>query len=117
MATSCQGFMNGKVYRDTAAGNPKNHRRACLPPGELYCYPKRKIPVAVISELHSNKESLSKVLADIESEGINDIFALGDLIGYGPHPRFVVETAINCKLSLMGNHDEAVLKEAYGSNP
>jgi len=49
--------------------------------------------------------------------GIKDIYCLGDLVGYGPDPKFVVEKAMHWKLILMGNHDEAVLKEAYGFNP
>lgn len=73
--------------------------------------------VALISDLHSNRESLSKVLDDINKQGIKEIFCLGDLVGYGPDPSFVVDTAMNWKFVLMGNHDEAVLKEAYGFNP
>jgi diadenosine tetraphosphatase ApaH/serine/threonine PP2A family protein phosphatase len=75
------------------------------------------MPVALISDLHSNKESLTQVLQDIAGQGIKDIYCLGDLIGYGPDPKFVVEKAMDWKLILMGNHDEAVLKEAYGFNP
>jgi diadenosine tetraphosphatase ApaH/serine/threonine PP2A family protein phosphatase len=74
-------------------------------------------PVALISDLHSNQEALTKVLEDIAAQGISDIYCLGDLIGYGPDPGFVVEKAMDWKICLMGNHDEAVLKEAYGFNP
>ena len=74
-------------------------------------------PIALISDLHSNEESLTRVLADIESQGVKEIYCLGDLVGYGPDPCFVVEKAMDWKVVLMGNHDEAVLKEAYGFNP
>jgi predicted phosphodiesterase len=73
--------------------------------------------VALISDLHSNQEALTKVLEDIARQGIQEIFCLGDLVGYGADPAFVVEKAMEWRVVLMGNHDEAVLKEAYGFNP
>jgi predicted phosphodiesterase len=38
---------------------------------------------AVISDIHSNLEALTAVLADIEKRGIRTIYCLGDVIGYG----------------------------------
>lgn len=73
--------------------------------------------IALISDIHSNKEALTKVLEDIEQQGVKEIYCLGDLVGYGPDPGFIVEKAMNWEITLMGNHDEAVLKEAYGFNP
>jgi diadenosine tetraphosphatase ApaH/serine/threonine PP2A family protein phosphatase len=73
--------------------------------------------VALISDIHSNREALTKVLEDIEQQGVKEIYCLGDLVGYGADPAFVVEKAMDWPVVLMGNHDEAVLKEAYGFNP
>jgi diadenosine tetraphosphatase ApaH/serine/threonine PP2A family protein phosphatase len=73
--------------------------------------------VALISDLHSNRESLTKVLEDVARHEVRDIYCLGDLVGYGPDPAFVVERVMDFRVCLMGNHDEAVLKEAYGFNP
>ena len=73
--------------------------------------------VALISDLHSNIEALTEVLADIDSQKIDEIVCLGDLIGYGPNPAEVVDLAMGWKAVLMGNHDEAVIKDAYGFNP
>lgn len=73
--------------------------------------------VALISDIHSNTEALTNVLADIQSQGIHEIYCLGDLVGYGPNPVEIVKEAMNWKVALMGNHDEAVIKEAYGFNP
>lgn len=73
--------------------------------------------VAVISDLHSNIEALAAVLADIRQRNVKDIYCLGDLVGYAADPAAVVEKARDFKMVLMGNHDEAVLKEAYGFNP
>ena len=72
---------------------------------------------AIISDLHSNVESLTNVFADIRSQGIEDIICLGDVVGYGPQPREVMDmTMRTVRVSLMGNHDEAVLKGAKNFN-
>jgi len=73
--------------------------------------------VALISDIHSNTEALTPVLNDIKSQGVTDIVCLGDLVGYGPNPAEIVDHAIGWRIVLMGNHDEAVVKEAYGFNP
>ncbi len=73
--------------------------------------------VAIISDIHSNQEALTRVLDDIRGQGIKEILCLGDLVGYGADPVFVVEASMEWNACLMGNHDEAVLKEAYGFNP
>ncbi len=73
--------------------------------------------IALVSDVHSNIEALTAVLKDIKEQGIEEIACLGDLVGYGPNPSEIVETAQEWKFSVMGNHDEAVLKEAYGFNP
>ncbi len=73
--------------------------------------------LALLADLHSNLEALTQVLEDIRARGIGEIHCLGDLVGYGPDPLPVVRKAMEWKTVLMGNHDEAVLKEAYGFNP
>lgn len=47
--------------------------------------------LAVISCIHGNYEALETVLRDIDQQGVDQIFCLGDLVGYGPHPNAVVE--------------------------
>lgn len=72
---------------------------------------------AIISDLHSNTEALTNVLEDIRSQDVDDIICLGDIVGYGPEPRPVLEmTMKTVRVSLMGNHDEAVLKGAQNFN-
>ena len=46
---------------------------------------------AIISDIHGNLEGLEAVLADIESQGISEIYCLGDIIGYGPNPRECID--------------------------
>ncbi|NJL00553.1 MAG: metallophosphoesterase family protein [Spirulinaceae cyanobacterium RM2_2_10] len=47
--------------------------------------------LAVISCIHGNYEALNTVLADIDAQQAEQIYCLGDLVGYGPHPNAVVE--------------------------
>jgi diadenosine tetraphosphatase ApaH/serine/threonine PP2A family protein phosphatase len=72
---------------------------------------------ALISDLHANLEALQAVLADIESRDCERILCLGDTINYGPDPVKVLEIVERLDLSLMGNHEEAVLYEPIGFNP
>ncbi|MBV5261427.1 metallophosphoesterase family protein [Synechococcus moorigangaii CMS01] len=46
--------------------------------------------IAVISCIHGNYEALTTVLKDIDSQNIDQIYCLGDLVGYGPYPNEVV---------------------------
>lgn len=71
---------------------------------------------AIISDIHSNLASLEAVLADIEEQGITEIFCLGDLVGYGPNPCEVVDLVMNCRVCLLGNHDQGALFDPEGFN-
>ncbi len=46
--------------------------------------------IAVISCIHGNLAALKAVLADIDQQGAEQTFCLGDLVGYGPYPNEVV---------------------------
>jgi diadenosine tetraphosphatase ApaH/serine/threonine PP2A family protein phosphatase len=65
--------------------------------------------VAVVSDIHSNLHALEAVLAAIDAEAPDQLWCLGDLVGYGPRPNeccaVVAERADVC---LAGNHDLAV---------
>src|SRR5581483_977984 len=65
--------------------------------------------VAVVSDIHSNLHALEAVLAAIDAEKPDELWCLGDLVGYGPRPNeccaIVAERADFC---LGGNHDLAV---------
>ena len=72
---------------------------------------------AVISDVHSNLEALSMVLADIEKRGIKTIYCLGDVIGYGPNPRECLDLIIEkTKWCVLGNHDYAAFYEPTNFN-
>ena len=52
------------------------------------------------------------VLADVEAVGVDQIWCLGDLVGYGAEPDACVELARErCDVCLAGNHDLVVTGE------
>ena len=71
---------------------------------------------ALISDIHSNLEAFEAVLADIRSQGITEIFCLGDIIGYGPNPRECIDLVMKCQMCLLGNHDQGALFDPEGFN-
>ncbi|MBQ3388994.1 MAG: metallophosphoesterase family protein [Thermoguttaceae bacterium] len=75
---------------------------------------------AIISDIHSNLEAFQAVLADMNELGIDEVFCLGDLIGYGPNPKECVDLAMKpetkIKVCIMGNHDYAAVYEPGGFN-
>jgi predicted phosphodiesterase len=46
--------------------------------------------IAVLSCIHGNLEALEAVLRDIDQQSVDQIYSLGDLVGYGPYPNEVV---------------------------
>jgi len=66
--------------------------------------------VAVISDIHGNFHALEAVLAELDREQPDEIWCLGDLVGYGPQPNRCCEgVASLATLCLAGNHDLGVL--------
>jgi predicted phosphodiesterase len=66
--------------------------------------------VAVVSDIHSNLHALEAALAAIEAEAPDELWCLGDLVGYGPRPNECCEAiAGRADLCLAGNHDLVVL--------
>jgi diadenosine tetraphosphatase ApaH/serine/threonine PP2A family protein phosphatase len=73
--------------------------------------------VAIVSDIHGNLEAFTAVLAEIDKRGIQDIYCLGDVVGYGPNPMECLDlVSTRCKSSLMGNHDFAVFYEPFNFN-
>jgi len=66
--------------------------------------------IAVISDIHGNWHGLEAVLADIEREQVDEVWCLGDVVGYGPQPnRCVREVRARTSVCLIGNHDLAAI--------
>ncbi|HEV2591836.1 MAG TPA: metallophosphoesterase family protein [Gaiellaceae bacterium] len=66
--------------------------------------------VAVLSDIHANLHALEAVLADIDSEAPDEVWCLGDVVGYGPQPNeccALIRERVGTVLC--GNHDLAVI--------
>ena len=73
--------------------------------------------IALVSDLHANIEALEAVLKDIESQGVDKIYCLGDIIDYGPNPCEVLDIAVKkFDLNILGNHEEALMMVAEDFN-
>ncbi|WP_166961866.1 metallophosphoesterase family protein [Yeosuana marina] len=77
--------------------------------------------IAFFSDIHANLPALEAFFKDVESENVDAIYCLGDLVGYNVWPNEVVDEIRKRHIpTIMGNHDEAllnpVLKEAQPSN-
>ncbi len=64
----------------------------------------------VISDVHGNLHALEAVLEAVEAEAPDEVWCLGDLVGYGPRPnRCCARVAARADVCLVGNHDLGVL--------
>jgi len=70
--------------------------------------------IALLSDIHSNREALRACLEHAAANGAERYAFLGDLVGYGADPQWVVDTvsryAADGAIVVKGNHDEAVEK-------
>jgi diadenosine tetraphosphatase ApaH/serine/threonine PP2A family protein phosphatase len=75
------------------------------------------VRLAVITDIHANLPALEAVLADAEASGIERLWCLGDVVGYGADPDACAELVRErCDLCLVGNHDLAVLDDLDASS-
>jgi diadenosine tetraphosphatase ApaH/serine/threonine PP2A family protein phosphatase len=66
--------------------------------------------VAVISDVHANWHALEAVLEEVDREEPDELWCLGDLVGYGPRPNpCCAAVERRAALCLAGNHDLGVL--------
>jgi diadenosine tetraphosphatase ApaH/serine/threonine PP2A family protein phosphatase len=74
--------------------------------------------IALLTDLHANREALEAVLRDAAGRRIDRYALLGDFVGYGAEPAWVVERSRQLvaggAIAVRGNHDEAVVR---GSQP
>ena len=65
--------------------------------------------VAVFSDVHSNLHALEAVLAAVDADPPDELWCLGDVVGYGPKPNECCAiVAQRARVCLGGNHDLAV---------
>src|SRR5512139_1479640 len=67
--------------------------------------------IAIIADIHSNLAALQAIFEDIQQKGhIDEIWCLGDIVGYGPEPRRCIELVQkHCSVCIAGNHDLAAI--------
>jgi predicted phosphodiesterase len=66
--------------------------------------------IAIISDIHSNLEALTKAIDIIDSRSVDEIVCLGDIVGYGANPNECVDLVRRrCNTVIKGNHDDAVI--------
>lgn len=77
--------------------------------------------IALLADVHSNREALDACLSDARLEGAENLVFLGDLVGYGPDPVAVVEQVASLvatgALAVQGNHDAAAVDGSQTLNP
>lgn len=77
---------------------------------------------AFLSDLHANREAVESVLEHARAQGAQRWVLLGDFVGYGADPAWVVdqvrELVRQGAMAVMGNHDQAVVRgSAPGMRP
>ncbi|MEZ5988520.1 MAG: metallophosphoesterase family protein [Planctomycetota bacterium] len=74
--------------------------------------------IALISDIHGNTEALTTVFAHMDGLGVRRCFCLGDVIGYGPEPRWcLLQVMERCEFCLLGNHEHGSMYYAADFNP
>jgi predicted phosphodiesterase len=68
--------------------------------------------VAVVSDIHSNRQAFEAVLEAVAESEAEELWCLGDIVGYGADPDACVELVRrHVAVCLAGNHDMAVAGE------
>jgi diadenosine tetraphosphatase ApaH/serine/threonine PP2A family protein phosphatase len=69
--------------------------------------------LAIFSDIHANREAFDACLAHAMRQKINRMVCLGDIVGYGADPQYLVERLQRLTeegaIVLKGNHDEAAV--------
>ena len=77
--------------------------------------------VAVLTDIHANREAFEAVLADVAAHGVDRIALLGDIVGYGADPEWCCDRAADLvadgALCVRGNHDNAAAGAVEAMSP
>ncbi len=76
--------------------------------------------IAIFTDIHGNREAFEACLAHAARRKIDRFVFLGDYVGYGADPGFVVDTVMafvsRGAIALLGNHDSAATGAAESMN-
>jgi diadenosine tetraphosphatase ApaH/serine/threonine PP2A family protein phosphatase len=68
--------------------------------------------IAILTDIHANREAMTACLAHAKERNAQRFAFLGDLVGYGADPAWVVDTVMDYvgrgAFAVQGNHDVAV---------
>jgi len=68
--------------------------------------------IAVISDIHSNFQALERTFEVIDQLAVDQVFCLGDIVGYGPAPNECIALVRErCAVTVRGNHDSGAIDE------
>lgn len=72
--------------------------------------------IAIVSDIHANREAFSACLAASEAAGRDRLVILGDIVGYGADPEWCLDTVRHLiaagAVVVRGNHDDAASRPA-----
>jgi diadenosine tetraphosphatase ApaH/serine/threonine PP2A family protein phosphatase len=78
------------------------------------------VRVAVFADIHGNRQAFEACLKVARERGAERVILLGDLVGYGADPEWVVDTVMDLvahgAVAVRGNHDQAVNSSAETMN-
>ncbi len=76
--------------------------------------------LALFSDIHGNRQAFSACLEAARGRGAERFIFLGDFVGYGGDPEWVVETATELiadgAVAVRGNHDQAISTPSESMN-
>lgn len=65
--------------------------------------------IGILSDIHANYEALSACLAVLREAQVDEVYCLGDTVGYGGSPNECADVVRQlAKVTILGNHDAAV---------
>jgi diadenosine tetraphosphatase ApaH/serine/threonine PP2A family protein phosphatase len=69
--------------------------------------------IALMTDVHGNREALTACLEHADRQSVDRYVFLGDYVGYGADPAWVVETVMARvdagAVAILGNHDSAIM--------
>jgi diadenosine tetraphosphatase ApaH/serine/threonine PP2A family protein phosphatase len=68
--------------------------------------------IAILSDIHSNLQALTKALEEIDAASVDSLYCLGDVVGYGGNPNECLDLIRRLASHVVrGNHDHAAIDE------
>jgi len=65
--------------------------------------------ITIFGDIHANLPALEAVLADMKARSLDNLYCLGDLVGYGVWPNEVIAAVRQRDIpTIMGNYDQGV---------